>query len=158
MVEPPLILAKTVSKWHMSLILWDDINHMAAIHVLNSAFISPIFHPYIIKSRQYLSHLNLGNTWKSGPLPLISKQSTFWTVNFLIFDADPPFGLSKLLNFFWASLLKACFDLDEFCLLICLRQRSGKFIFDTVLIMLTSLPPLEFLTKIMKFLASQAEH
>ena len=26
-----------------------------------------------------------------------------------------------------------------------------KFIFDTVLIMLTSLPPLEFLTKIMKF-------
>ena len=28
---------------------------------------------------------------------------------------------------------------------------SDKFIFDTVLIMLTSLPPLEFLTKIMKF-------
>ena len=27
----------------------------------------------------------------------------------------------------------------------------AKFIFDTVLIMLTSLPPLEFLTKIMKF-------
>ena len=26
-----------------------------------------------------------------------------------------------------------------------------KFTFDTVLIMLTSLPPLEFLTKIMKF-------
>ena len=26
-----------------------------------------------------------------------------------------------------------------------------KFIFDTVLIMLTSLPPVEFLTKIMKF-------
>ena len=26
-----------------------------------------------------------------------------------------------------------------------------KFIFDTVLIMMTSLPPLEFLTKIMKF-------
>ena len=26
-----------------------------------------------------------------------------------------------------------------------------KFIFDTVLIMLTSLPPLEFLTKILKF-------
>ena len=28
-----------------------------------------------------------------------------------------------------------------------------KFIFDTVLIMLTSLPPLEFLTKILKFYA-----
>ena len=28
-----------------------------------------------------------------------------------------------------------------------------KFIFDTVLIMLTSLPPIEFLTKIMKFKA-----
>ena len=109
MVEPPLILAKTVSKWHMSLILWDDINHMAAIHVLNSAFISPIFHPYIIKSRQYLSHLNLGNTGKSGPLPLISKQSTFWTVNFFIFDADPPFGLFNLLIFFLGFSSKGMF-------------------------------------------------
>ena len=55
MVEPPLALAKTASELYMSLIHWDDINHMLAIHVRNVAYISPLSHPYIIKSAIFQS-------------------------------------------------------------------------------------------------------
>ena len=76
-------------------------------------------HPYIIIS----SHLNLGQAWKSGSPPLISKWSTFWILRTFWF-------LVLILSPFWTLNFLGCFSKDIFWFkwvwfTICLRQKRG---------------------------------
>ena len=106
MVAPPLPLLKQKLN-HMLLICRDYINHISAIYVPNLPYISPISHPCIIKSRPYFSHSNLGKTWKSGPNPVVLKQSTFWITAVFIFIADllPLLDFLHFLGHFFGLLL-----------------------------------------------------
>ena len=68
----------------------------------------PLSHQYLTHvSSNQVSHSTLGKTWKSGPNPLVLKQSTFWIVDFLIFGADllPLLDFLHFLGHFFGLLL-----------------------------------------------------
>ena len=80
-----------------------------------------VSHTYI-KSCLYLTNISPLWIWEIHENPDLSPLSQ----NRLHFELWT-FGLSKLFGiFFWDSPLKAYSDLNEFCLLICLRQGRGR--------------------------------
>ena len=80
---------------------------------------------------------------------ILLEHPTYLNVVHIIFlfpIVTPPLGVtSKKKNSIFVDIVQIEVDLPPSYLIF------DKFIFDILLIMLTSLPPLEFLTKIIKF-------